>query len=202
MENKSAESDKIFSALAKAQSEMGNAKPDKENSYLKSSYCSLASLIKASRPALTKNGLAVCQIINDDGEGNEFLVTLLCHSSGQWILSRKKISPPKSDIQTLGSYITYLRRYLYFSIVGVTTAADDDDDGEAATSYVRTTYVAASNSPKVSLYELSQIIAELEGRKDIEKMVLDGLKIEDLGDMPKDKFHASLSRIQDIKRMK
>jgi hypothetical protein len=42
------------------------------------------------------------------------------------------VNPPKQDIQSLGSYLTYLRRYTYSAIVGV-VASEEDDDGEAAT---------------------------------------------------------------------
>jgi hypothetical protein len=42
------------------------------------------------------------------------------------------INPPKQDIQAIGSYITYLRRYNYSAIVGVVTEDEADDDGEKA----------------------------------------------------------------------
>lgn len=118
----------LFAALAKAQAVMTDAKTDSKNPFFKSKYADLSSVVKASRKPLTENGLAVTQFIREK-EGTPFLFTRLGHISGQWIDSFIRIQPPKEDIQTLGSYLTYLRRYSYAAIVGV-VASDEDDDGE------------------------------------------------------------------------
>ena len=107
----SAELGKLFEALAKAQLEMDVASTDCKNTFFKSKYADLASVVKASRPFLAKNGLAVMQRIIPNENEKMYLLTRLCHASGQWMESRIPILPPKPDIQTLGSYITYLRRY-------------------------------------------------------------------------------------------
>ena len=57
------------------------------------------------------------------------MLTRLCHSSGQWIESAIAVNPTNNNIQTLGSYLTYLRRYTYAALVGV-VASDEDDDAE------------------------------------------------------------------------
>jgi len=119
----------LFSALTKAQAAMSDAKTASENPHYKSKYADLSSVVKASRKPLTENGLAVTQFIREK-EGKAFLFTRLGHTSGQWIDSFVGINPLKADIQTLGSYLTYLRRYSYAAITGVVTT--DDDDGEAS----------------------------------------------------------------------
>ena len=124
----------LFAALAKAQSMMPDAKTDSKNPFFKSKYADLSSIVKASRKALSENGLAVTQFIHDismphSEEVDSFLFTRLGHVSGQWIESFIRVSPPKTDIQSLGSYLTYLRRYSYSAIVGV-VASGEDDDGE------------------------------------------------------------------------
>lgn len=124
----------LFSALVKAQSEMQIAELSKENPYFKSKYADFTELVRATRPCLTKYGLSVIQPIITIGE-TTFLRTMLCHSSGEYISSEVKINPAKSDVQSLGSYITYVRRYAYVSIVGACTG--DDDDGEKATAPTR-----------------------------------------------------------------
>src|SRR5271170_773684 len=58
--NRSSECNKLFEALAKAQSEMLIADRDSNNPYFKSKYADLASITRASRPSLTKHGLSVC----------------------------------------------------------------------------------------------------------------------------------------------
>jgi hypothetical protein len=127
-EYKSTQTNELFAALAKAQSEMENANPETSNTFFKSKYADLAAIIKASRPALTKHGLSIAQpIIMEDGF--PILITVLAHASGQWIESRIKINPPKTDIQAFGSCVTYLRRYCIAALCGI-AAGENDDDGE------------------------------------------------------------------------
>jgi hypothetical protein len=117
----------LFGALAKAQAEMLAAELSNENPYFKTRYADLAAIVKASRPALTKHGLSLIQQLITHEDGHTVLHTVLGHVSGQWIESRIRIVPPKSDVQSLGSYITYLRRYSIASLCGIVTAGDDDD---------------------------------------------------------------------------
>ena len=107
----------LFAALSKAQNEMDAAGLDAKNPFFKSKYATHAELVRASRPALTKHGLSVIQQVTVQEEFH-VLLTKLCHASGQWVQSRMKINPPKQDVQSLGSYITYLKRYCYAAIEG------------------------------------------------------------------------------------
>lgn len=125
----SAQLDQLFTALAKAQGEMEAAAKDSENPFFKSRFADFASIVKASRPYLAKNGLCCIQRILPNGNGSIYLSSRLGHSSGQFIDSKIPIAPAKTDIQSIGSYITYLKRYTYAALVGVVTT-DEDDDGE------------------------------------------------------------------------
>jgi hypothetical protein len=117
---------KLVSALSKVQGEMKAAKKDSENPFFKSHYADLASIWDACRAPLAKNELAVLQYV-DAGD----LVTMLAHSSGEFVNGRIAITTKKDgDVQSLGSAITYLRRYALAAMVGVVT---EDDDGNAAT---------------------------------------------------------------------
>jgi hypothetical protein len=142
----SAEIDQLATALAKAQGEMGIAGKNQKNPFFKSSYADFEAIIQASRPALSKYGLSVVQppfIYKNSNEtpsmngqfNDSYLVTILMHSSGQWIKSKARHNPPKTDIQSLASYNTYLKRMCYASLVGVATG--DDDDGEGAMMHTR-----------------------------------------------------------------
>jgi hypothetical protein len=126
----SAELNALFTALAKAQAEMKIASREVSNPFFKSTYSDLPSLIEASRPYLTKNGLCVIQRTLVNGNSVCYLSSRLGHSSGQWIEAKMPILPAKQDIQSIGSYITYLRRYTYACLVGV-ASGEGDDDGEA-----------------------------------------------------------------------
>jgi hypothetical protein len=134
----------LFCALAKAQAEMETADLSSENPFFKTRYADLAAIVKASRPALTKHGLAIIQQIITHDDGQTMLHTMLCHNSGQWVESRVRIVPPKNDVQSIGSYITYLRRYSIAAICGIVSS--DDDDGEAAVAHNRSNQVKAAPS--------------------------------------------------------
>lgn len=118
----------LVTALAKAQGEMQLASKNQKNTFFKSGYADYDEIVSSSRPALTKNGLAVThQLISN---GSSLLITTLWHSSGQFLSSIVKIKPDKQDIQTIGKYITYMKRYSYAALVGV-TVGEVDDDGES-----------------------------------------------------------------------
>lgn len=119
--------DQLATALAAAQAEMKNATLNKVNPHFKSKYADLAMIRDTVTPALTKNGIAVVQ--GTDTEDNTIVVfTRLIHKSGQWIESRFPI--PYDKPQTMGSGITYGRRYTLSAVTNI--AADEDDDGNAA----------------------------------------------------------------------
>ena len=114
----------LAAALSKAQGTMKNAIMNRTNPHFKSKYADLASVLDATRAALSANGIAVSQII-DDGR----LETMLIHTSGQWLCGVMQL-PVTARPQELGSCLTYYRRYALSSITGV--SADDDDDANAA----------------------------------------------------------------------
>lgn len=199
----------LFAALAKAQSEMQTAGLRSENPYFKSKYADLAEIVRVSRPALTKNGLSVIQQILPNEDGQNILHTILTHSSGQWIESRMRILPSKPDVQSLASYITYLRRYSYAALCGI-VASNEDDDAEVAVATERETFAkgVALNTkynPREQTYEtitkeqLEELNYELAEYPDIAEDVLEGLKIQNLADMPKSKYSVSIRRVREIK---
>lgn len=193
----SAELNKLFEALAKAQLEMEVAKTDSTNPYFKSKYADLKSVIEASRPFLSKNGLCVIQRPIPGDEGRSFLHTRLGHLSGQWMESLMPVNPPKQDIQTLGSYLTYLRRYSYSSMVGV-VAGDEDDDGETAMTSSRQPTQAQSTA--ISKAQLHILAEELKGEEGILENMLKAFAISKLSDLPQARYTKCIERIREIKR--
>lgn len=129
----------LAGALAKAQTEFKPVMKDTDNPYYNSKYADLSSVINATQQALAKNGLVVIQNPVVDCEGEKAGVkTIIAHSSGQWMshdlmlpaTMKGKEGTPRFDAQSVGSAITYARRYSYQAIVGI--AAEADDDGNAA----------------------------------------------------------------------
>jgi ERF superfamily len=118
--------EELAAALAKAQGSIESATFDRENPHFRSKYASLASVINAGRKALSENGIAVSQLIND-GE----LTTLLMHTSGQWLSSTTAL-PVTARPQEFGSALTYLRRYHMMSIICIGVDDDENDDDASA----------------------------------------------------------------------
>ena len=196
----SKELSKLFEALAKPQMEMEVAKKDRK-SFFKGNYADLSSIVSASRSALSKNGLSVIQRILPNEEGQLHLYTRLCHSSGQWMESMMPIAPLKNDIQTIGSYITYLRRYCYASIVGV-AAAGEDDDGELAMVEHRKNPSQVIKKDSITKAQLEVLGEELEGHEEVLDSLLKGFKLSKLSDLPAKRYSQCVSRIREIKRAK
>ena len=91
-------------------------------------YADLGACISAAAPLLAKNGLAVMQTIQ-----GKVLVTTLSHTTGEFMNSQLPLNEHtlfSNEFQSIGSMITYLKRYAYCAILGI--VADDDDEANAA----------------------------------------------------------------------
>lgn len=122
----------LAAALAKAQAEMKPAEKNRVNPFFKSSYADLESVWNACREPLSKSGLSVLQIPTVTKNGL-VLRTRLLHISGQWIECSYPVSPTKPDPQSLGSAVSYARRYSLAPMVGVVTEDDDGNGGSTTT---------------------------------------------------------------------
>jgi len=194
----------LFAALAKAQGEMGFARKTSYNPFFKSYFADIGELVKASRPALTKYGLSVTQCVKLDEEGS-YLETILGHSSGQYLSSNVRISPAKTDIQALGSYLSYLKRYTYGAIVGVFIEGEDDD-GEEVMTEVRRQPLAALPAPVPVQYitddQIDQLNEELKDHLDIKDTMFQKMGIKSLNMVTKPAFLGALRRIREMKAIK
>ena len=117
-------------ALSRAQGEMHSAKRESENPTYHKGYADLASCWDACRKPLADNRLAVIQTIQTDLSGDIHLVSTLIHGdSGEWMRSDQSITACAQDPQSVGSAVTYARRYALCAMVGI---ASEDDDAETA----------------------------------------------------------------------
>jgi len=123
-QTQSEEINEVAGALSLAQGDMAPAKKTGSNTFFKSTYADLNSVIEATRFPLSANDLSMIQYC-DDG----YVVTQLMHSSGQWLRGRMRITPKDNSPQAIGSALSYARRYSWQMMVGLASA---DDDGEAA----------------------------------------------------------------------
>ena len=116
----------IYKAFVKFQSEFKGMKPDSSNPFFKSTYISLDGILETVRPILAKNGLAVIQEATGDGD-YIFVKTKLIHESGEMIETEiLKMKPQKNDPQSMGSCITYSKRYQLAALLGICECIDDD----------------------------------------------------------------------------
>ena len=118
----------IGKALALFNMKMGKITKDKTNPFFKSSYATLSTILEHIQLPLIECNLAITQFPTE----NNTLTTILIHSeSGEYIQGSYSLSPIKNDPQSIGSAITYARRYALGAVLGLNI--DDDDDGNKAT---------------------------------------------------------------------
>ncbi len=195
----------LAAALSKAQGEMQAAIKDKVNPFYKSSYADLGSVWDAARPVLSKNGLCVMQKTEMKG-GQIMLITVLAHSSGQWVNSELPLMLGKQDSQGIGAAMTYLKRYSLCALVGV--VCDDDDDGETAVGRGKTQEKAKIDKPQnkepqpptppvekigqTEIIALNALIQNLDEPKPFFEWIRKSFNAESLRDIPRDCFEKCL----------
>jgi hypothetical protein len=128
--NKSESITNLVKALTTFQGKMTAVKKDATNPFYKSKYATLDTIWETIRKPLSENGLSVAQTMNLI-DGKSVLETTLYHTSGEWISGTQLVNPVKDDPQSLGSAISYARRYSLSAILGI--VADEDDDANIAT---------------------------------------------------------------------
>ena len=123
----------IIKALVKASKDFREPRKNKtageKGSKFSYSYTDLDEVVRATKPALTENGLFIYQTPItriDEKEGQMMgMKTIIFHESGESIEAEYEIKTVKTSPQDLGSVITYLRRYQYMSVLGLAPTEDD-----------------------------------------------------------------------------
>lgn len=145
----SEEIDKLMPAVIAALAEIPTAAKDAKNPHLKNDYATLAALADAAKGPLAKHKLAVLQPVTyqrlDNGDTAPVVETYVVHESGQWMMSAFSMTPVDQKPQTLGSVVTYIRRYAVGGILFM--IAEKDDDGNAASGTTGTPRQASSPKP-------------------------------------------------------
>ena len=163
----STDTDKIIPAYIKAEHAVGSVKKTSTNPHFKSKYADLEAVMDACSEALDKNGLAIWQSINEDGDK---LITRLYHTSGQWMEGYTPLIIAKNDMQGLGSAYTYARRYGLMAIMGI---APEEDDGNAASAKVIPLPVKKIEPKKVEVAhveEAKSILSEVKQISDAKEL--------------------------------
>lgn len=150
----------ISKAFAKTQQEMKQPLKDANNPFFKSKYVPLENVVEAITESASKNGLSFTQFPSSDEAGNVTVGTLVMHSSGEWIeYDPIKMKPVKNDPQSIGSAITYAKRYALSAIFGITS--DPDDDGNEATQTKKQTPAKKKDEPVISVEKANYYLKEI-----------------------------------------
>lgn len=147
-------------AFAKTQQEMKQPLKDANNPFFKSKYVPLENVVEAITESASKNGLSFTQFPSSDEAGNVTVGTLVMHSSGEWIeYDPIKMKPVKNDPQSIGSAITYAKRYALSAIFGITS--DPDDDGNEATQTKKQAPAKKKDEPVISVEKANYYLKEI-----------------------------------------
>lgn len=123
----------LYAALAKAQGEFAAIPKNKEvrkKGFSKKTgkefeysywYADWDTITEYTRPILSKNGLSFTQEVYDN-----ICFTHIQHDSGQTATLRCPVIVPQTDMQEIGSALTYAKRYGFSLAFGIAT--DDDLD--------------------------------------------------------------------------
>jgi hypothetical protein len=126
---KSEEYRKGNKALLSAQKDIPKIGKDGKNPFLKNNYATLDHILSIVTPVLNKHGLVVTFPITGLQSDNTAVSASITYE-GELIANSSLIFKTPTDMQKLGSAITYAKRYNISSLLAVATG--DDDDGERA----------------------------------------------------------------------
>lgn len=137
--------DKILKAIFEVKKKLQGVAKSTNNPFFKSKYADLNAYLDTVEPLLEEHGLMLLQPVTNAyySPSMENVVTSRIYhvESGQSIESSMKLVAG-TDMQKMGSGITYARRYTLGSLLSM-QALDDDAEGMAE----RATKTAAKNTP-------------------------------------------------------
>lgn len=121
----------LSKALVETQKELKQPLKDAKNPFFKSEYVPLENVAEAITESATKHGLAFSQYATTTETGNVSVGTIVFHEIGEFIEFPPLIlKPENTKPQSIGSAITYAKRYSLSAVFGITS--DKDDDGNKA----------------------------------------------------------------------
>lgn len=129
---------KLAEALSKFQSQVSPVKKDASNPFYKSKYATLGGILEAIKQPLAHNGLSISQFPSSDQAELVSLKTVLMHTSGEYLIESFTMKPIKTDPQSVGSCIMYMRRYAIEAVLGIAREDEDDDGNHASVASTKT----------------------------------------------------------------
>lgn len=136
------------SAFAEMQSEMPEISEHGEikvNGQVRSKYALFEDINKTVKPILQRHGFAV-MFKTPNGEKGVTVEGVLMHRDGHRestsITLEADTSGSKNGVQSIGSSVSYAKRYVLCALLNITTRGEDDDGRKAGTPVITEKQVA------------------------------------------------------------
>lgn len=203
---------KLTKALADAQKDFSQVVKSRTNEYGQK-YSELSDLIKATRPALNAQGLAIIQAPRVIQSRAVEVATLLVHESNEFMgfdlhlpAYKETREGVRFDGQTISAAITIGRRQSYAAILCI--AGEEDDDGKSlASDAVPDSTVAVpakplatvstmDSQPKISTAENNSFWSACRKTGKSSEAItafISSLGVTESSEIPKAKYSAALS---------
>lgn len=152
-------------------------------------YADLTSIFNATKPALREHGLKCVGYFGKDEGGVPILTLMLTHISGEWMKTSISISPQTSKPTDLGGFITYMRRYLYTTLLGV--CAEEDVEGDDLNKG------CDNKSNSLTPQEKAWLKKELKNHVELEEAWKKHFKIESMMDLDRKNFQKLKNAIEE-----
>jgi len=169
----------LASALCKAQSEFTPAAQSGYNPHFKSSFSTMNDLIRATRPALKKYGLAVAQYPQVTESKEHVLVTKIVWFGDTLTSNTPIVLKDPSDMQAFGKACSYITRYVYKMMLSIEAADECEDDGNESAGIA----VNSAASGTISNKQLGLLRMLLKDQTNRESALLMHYKIDDLSEL-------------------
>jgi hypothetical protein len=108
----------LFKALAEFQGTRPRAVKDGKSNFGK--FATYESVLEAAQAAHGL-GLSFTHIMDED-----MMITILAHSSGQYLTSRMRVLADRQNAHGFGSGMSYTKRYCIAAMLGIPAVQDDD----------------------------------------------------------------------------
>jgi hypothetical protein len=187
----------LIKALIEAESEYTKIELNKTGQVgnAKFKYADLTSVFNATKPALRKHGLKVIGVLGQNDNGDNVLTMTLMHVSGQSISSQVRFPSTISKSTELGAVLTYMRRYLYCTLLGV--AGEEDVEGDnlddcdkviEAAPKEESRYISQGQWEALLEYDVPEM-------KDYKDQILKHYKIKDYTELLESEFQKVYKRV-------
>jgi len=132
--------------LFEAKKEIPVIKKDATNPFFKSGYATLSNIIEVVDPILAKHELYIYHNLQLVGDDSILATSIVDKEQGNGGITSFFKLPPNTDIQKIGSAITYAKRYNITALLN--SNIEDDDDGNATKTAPSTAPPKAPSKPE------------------------------------------------------